>query len=59
MNKKNQNGVREEGNELVKVLPQEIIELLADEYNREQTLKRNILRLKIWMSKTYVSKLVH
>lgn len=44
---------------VVNALSQEIMDKLARDYKREQALIRKQLRLKIIMSRTYVSKLIH
>ncbi len=59
MNKKDPNNAGAEVLDVVKLLPNEIINLLAKEYKREQDLKLNLRRLKVLMANTYVSKLIH
>ena len=59
MNKKDPNNAGAEVLDVVNLLPNEIINLLAKEYKREQDLKLNLRRLKVLMANTYVSKLIH
>jgi len=59
MNKKDPNNAGAEVLDVVKLLPNEIINLLAKEYKREQDLKLNLRRLKVLMANTCVSKLIH
>jgi hypothetical protein len=58
MNKKTQIN-KNKVNEAIKGQSQEILDHLTREYKRDKDLKQNLLRLKIIMSRTYISTLIH
>ena len=58
MNKKTQIN-KNKVNEAIKGQSQEILDYLTREYKRDEYLKQNLHRLKIIMSRTYISTLIH